>query len=201
MKKKDIKKEGYKRIIRNNESHQEVYNSLTTPISAKNLIIAKELSRIPSKSVVENFKTLRLIYIILLCIFLMLKLLGVFILSQSYNTNTTILIIGIIFGVFAPGLGIYGILTQKLELCKSVSILLSIYILRSLDKIELNIETAFVFTLTIAIIALGFIINSKMITAYKKTIFYKDGDKRNVSFNIEFDNTNLSSSNEILDDF
>jgi len=202
MKKKEIKKIGYKRIIKQNESHQKVYDDLKTPIPANNLTIAKELSQIPSKSIIESFKTLRIVYLVLILFFLLLRLIGIYVLSQSYNANNSVLFFGILFGLLVPGLGIYGILAHKLELCKSVSIILILSLVRVLGKIELTSDTLIGLGLTLALIILGFVLNSKMITPYKKTVIYKDGDKRNVSFAITFeDGITLPKDDDILDDF
>jgi len=99
MKKKEIKKIGYKRIIKQNESHQKVYDDLKNPISANNLTNAKELSQILSKTIIEKFNPLRIIYLVLIVLSLLLRLLGIYVLSQGYNPNYGVLIFAVIFGL------------------------------------------------------------------------------------------------------
>ena len=59
MTKKEVKKEGYKRIIKEGQNHQEVYDEMKTPKPAFNKVIAAELAKIPSKRSIAEKKYCR----------------------------------------------------------------------------------------------------------------------------------------------
>jgi len=197
---RDIKKEGYKRIIKNNEKHQSVYEELKTNKPSFNVKIADSLKTIPSKSVIEKFKALRITYIILLSIIILLRILLVYTLYITH-VKTWILVIALLFGILLPFAAIYLTITHKYESLKGISILFILSVMRSIRKIEVNIETIIVFLIFIAVIIIGFLLSKYMQTNYKKTTVYNKETNKISDYKIEFESGNSIENDEILDNF
>lgn len=200
MTKKEIKKEGYKRIVKEGQSHQTVFEDLKTSKPAFNLTIAEELSKIPSKGIIEKYKNLRIVYISLLGLFILLRVVFIVFIMQMLSANPGLMLIALLVGVFVPIMGIFGIMTHRLELLKTVSILLILGIFRSLQHMSFEPEE-FIWLIPVAgIIVLGFVIPAKLKTSFtSKTVHSEINGKKVVDYDIRFETTELEIGDEILD--
>jgi hypothetical protein len=196
---KEIKKVGYKRIIKQGETHQEVYEDLKTNKPTLNIKIADTLKAIPSKSVIEKYKGLRITYIILLLIIILLRILLIYGFYIS-NVKMGILLVATFFGIFLPVVAIYMTIIHKYNELRSFSFLFIVSLLRSIGSFESNIETIVVFFIFIAVILIGFLLPKYMQTNYKKTTIYNKETNKLSDINIQFEDVNFIKNDDILDD-
>ena len=174
-----IRKAGYKAIVKENKSHQEAFDELSTSSSVDKKMLADELSKIPSSGRQNATSNLRSIFIGALVILIGLRLWGIVTVSLSGFLDAGIILIMVLFSVFVPALGIYGALASKAQVYRTTGFLLGINIIRAISSGGIYGEPKALITFGFIAIAIGlaFYIPSQLKTGYKKvmTEHYKDG--------------------------
>lgn len=189
MTKKQIKKEAYKKIVKEGLSHQEVYDNLKTSKASFNVMIAAELKKIPSSKVMQEKQILKVIFLIVLGLLLAIGILALYGLLQM-GENPARLLVSTIFWVFAPGFMIYGLLSRRMELIRSGAFALTFGLVRNFMNEGIIFDpVVFVFYgIWIASIVMGFGMGNWLKTPYNKKIYHEmiDG-KKTTQVAINFD--------------
>ncbi len=203
MTKRQIRKTAYNSIVKEGKSHQDTFDTITQNTNQDQEWVAKEVAKYPGSLLSENQKTLKMIYIGLLGILVILRCISMIAIAGDGNLNKGILSVFILIAVLIPGLGIYGAVTNKVDVYRSMAILSIIGIARSIQYIDMvnnPISLIGLFPL-FGIIILGFYIPTKLRTNYHIKIVEEDnnGETKKVKKYV-FDETLKNSSPELLDD-
>jgi len=134
MTKRQITKEAYRRIVKENEPHQKVYDDLKSQTDVDWENVAKIVSNMPSLSKREQNKGLIYTYIALLGVVIILRSLGIIALLGLSNFNGPMLLILLALGLVVPGVAIYGALVNKVPVYYSTAGLLAFGMFRSFTK-------------------------------------------------------------------
>jgi len=204
MKKRQLKKEAYKLIVKEGRSHQETFEALRPQSSIGPEDLANEISKVPSKQKNNEFKTLRYILIGALGAVIILRIISIYALTLEMNLNTPLLLLGIILGIFVPVLGIIGILISKPETYSVVALLLILGIFRSLrqENVDLNDPITWaVLAPFILAIGLSFFLMFKLKTPFTKKVNKETSESGEIITKVQytFEEQKLSNS-ELLDE-
>ncbi|MFT6922254.1 MAG: hypothetical protein ACJA1C_001256 [Crocinitomicaceae bacterium] len=188
-------------IFKENKSHQEAFDTLSKEISGSKEGLAGEVSAIPSKAQYDRIKILIYIYVAFLSIVLILRSIGIYFVAQDIE-QPVILLLLVALGIFLPVLGIFGALTARMEIFKSVGILMAMNIFRSISNSGgLDELTLYVTIGLFAVCAgLAFFIPTRINTPFTKQLVETeiDGETKN-SMQYTFETTNRNENNELLD--
>jgi hypothetical protein len=202
MTKRELRKEAYRRIIKENATHQEVFDELQHDKSFSKEEIAQILSGIPSRAVVERVKVLKIIFIGVLAVIILMRIVGIALVSSVIGVNPVLLALMVLFGLVVPAMGIFGLVTHRYELLKSVSFLFIFSIIRSLRKLDtIDTYTAIEFVPYGLAIILGFWLLYISKTPYKRVVKEEENPDlsiRKVS-HIVFEEPKAKSGNDLLD--
>ncbi|MCG8576425.1 MAG: hypothetical protein MI810_16185 [Flavobacteriales bacterium] len=189
MTKKQIKKEAYKKIVKEGLSHQEVYDNLKTSKASFNVMIAAELKKIPSLKVMQEKQNLKIIFLVVVGILLATRILALYGLQQM-GLSPAVLLIALALWIVAPGIMIYGLLARKTELIRSGALALTFGLLRNFmnEGIVLDPVVLIFYAPWIASIVMGFGMGNWLKTPYNKKIYHEmiDG-KKTTQVAISFD--------------
>ncbi len=201
MTKKQIRSAGYKAIVKENKSHQEAFDDISSIQGVDQKLLADELSKIPSNGKQKSTSTLRYIFIAALILLAGMRILAIVLLGIDGNIGGSIIMLLVLFGVVVPGIGIYAALVSKVELYMTTGIFLSISLFRSLTKGEITTDPETLIGLIpfAVAVALAFFIPTKLKTPYKRTVVehFIDG-KTNKKIEYIFEDTRLNQE-DILD--
>lgn len=201
MHKKQIRKIAYSSIVKENKSHQEAFDDISSTEGVDQKMLADELSKTPSNGKQKSTLTLRYIFIGALTILAALRIMAIVLLGMEGNINGSLIGIMVLFGVFVPGLGIYAALFSKVEFYMSTGIFLTISLFRSITRGEMNAEPETLIGLVpFAIaVALAFYIPTRLKTVYKREVTERSVDgKLNKEIVYIFEDTRLNQS-DLLD--
>ncbi len=195
------RKAAHKLIFKENKSHQEAFDILSKEISGSKEALAGEVSAIPSKTQYDRIKILIYIYVAFLSIVLILRSIGIYFVAQDIE-QPVILLLLIVLGIFLPVFGIFGAITARMEIFKSVGILMAMNILRSLRSFkELDGWPEYVtIGFFVACAALAFFIPTRIKTPFTKKLVETeiDGNTKNV-MEYTFEEVGRDDDNELLD--
>lgn len=201
MTKKQIRLAGYDAIVKENKSHQEAFDDITSTQGIDRKLVAQELSKIPSSGKQKSTSTLRYIFIAALALLAAMRILTIVLLGIEGNINGSIIGLLVLFGVVIPGVGIYAALFSKVELYMGTGIFLSVSLFRALMKGEMTADPETLIGLIpfAVAVALAFFIPTKLKTPYKRNVVehYIDG-KLNKKVEYVFEDTRLNQA-DILD--
>lgn len=199
MNKRELKKAAYSAIVRDGLSHQEAFNRLRKDSEIEIETLAEEVSKIPSANKNNATQVWRYIYTLLLVLIIGLRSASLFLMAQLENISSSVVFLGIVLGLFVPVLGIVAAFTSRVELYKTVGILLTLSILRSFSN-GFEVDPIFLLTLLPFALAAGlsFYIPSLLKTPFTKKIDKKDSNgSLKSSVNYVFDSS--SANEELLD--
>jgi len=77
MTKRELRKEAHNRIYKDGNTHQEAFDAMQYDKSFSKEEIAENLSKIPSKAVVERIKIWKIVYIALMGVIILLRIFGI----------------------------------------------------------------------------------------------------------------------------
>ncbi|MFT6245745.1 MAG: hypothetical protein ACJA0U_001933 [Salibacteraceae bacterium] len=195
------RKAAHKLIFKENKLHQEAFDILSKEISGSKEALAGEVSAIPSKAKYDRIKVLIIVYIAFLGIILVLRSIGIYFVVQEIE-QPVILLLLVALGIFLPVFGIIGALTARMEIFKSVGILMALNIFRTISNSGgLDELTQYVTIGLFAVCAsLAFFIPTRINTPFTKQLVENeiDGETKN-SIQYTFETTNRDENNELLD--
>ncbi|MES2555027.1 MAG: hypothetical protein V4604_02700 [Bacteroidota bacterium] len=202
MTKRELRKEAHRRIIKDGETHQEAYDALQHDKSFSKEEIAEILSKIPSGAVIERVKIWKIVFISVLAIIILMRILGIYLLTSIATVNPVLLITMLLFGLVVPGVAIYSLMTHKYEGLKGLSFLFILSIFRSLRKFDDLDQYAIIEVIPYVVaIILGFWLSHIGKTPYKRIV--KDEEQPDLSIrktaHIVFEDQQVRTSNDLLD--
>lgn len=171
MTKKQIKKEGYRRIVKCGETHQRVFDSLKAGKTEFDLTLAEELAKIPSDVAYRSKQTFRVVLLSGLGLISILRLLFILTLVQLSNLNPVLIIPLLLFGLLVPGIAIFALLKRKTDRLRSASILLALGVIRGFRNFDFSdIYALVVTTIIVTVIIMGIILPEILKTPYEKKL-------------------------------
>ncbi|MFK7787299.1 MAG: hypothetical protein AB8B56_19405 [Crocinitomicaceae bacterium] len=199
-----IRNKGYAAIVKNNQSHQEVFDELTQTKGVDRDLLAEELSKIPSSGKQKSTASLRYIFVTCLAFIALLRLLAIVMVQIEGRVDLLFLVFLSTIIIIVPVLGTYAALFHKNHLYTGTGLLLIVSLLRTIQHGELpmKLESLIVIIPFATSIFLAFHIQSKLKTAYKKTMTesYTDG-KLVKKIDYVFEDTRVNESNLLDSEF
>lgn len=201
MTKRQITKEAYRRIVKENESHQTVYDDLKTQTKVGWDEVAKIVGNTPSQYKREQNKGLVYTYVALMGVIIILRSLGIFVLVG--NGNAPMLLLFVALGLVVPAIGIYGAMTYRIPIYYSTAGLLAIGLFRSISKesgfmdnpINLIVLIPFV-----AVIVLSLVLPYRLKTDHKMKVVEVDVDGvKKKTQKVVFETEDTFSTSDVLD--
>lgn len=202
MTRRELKKEAYRMIVKENNSHQQTFDALRK--DAKNGIeeLAEDIAAIPSNTKQEQNKALLYTYIISLGVVILLRVLGVLAIFDPQKINGAFILLIVALGVLVPAGGIYGALSRRHETYRTIGILLILSIVRAVSKGEISPDPfTFIFLIpTIVAIALAFYLPTRLKTKFsKKTVQEEVDGKLRKRFEVTFEKEEQDFATDLLD--
>jgi hypothetical protein len=195
------RKAAHKLIFKENKSHQEAFDILSKEISGSKEALAGEVSAIPSKAQYDRIKVLIIVYIAFLGIILVLRSIGIYFVVQEIE-QPVILLLLVALEIFLPVFGIIGALTARMEIFKSIGILMAMNIFRTISNSGgLDELTQYVTIGLFAVCAgLAFFIPTRINTPFTKRLVETeiDGNTKNI-MEYTFKEVSRDENNELLD--
>lgn len=204
MKKRQVKKAVHTGLIKENKSHQEVFDGLKGECVDDLDYLADEIAKIPSlKKQKENQNWVNL-YIAVLALVIVFRGLSIIGLTMSDKIPANLIVLMIAIVVIIPIMGIYGALTRKTETYKVVSIILIVSIVRALPTLAKGVDFDFLnlvgFIPLVAAISLGFYVPSRLLMTYRKNRVKVEHEGRITGkYEYEFESDGLISNDNLLD--
>ena len=202
MTKRETKKAIYTAIVKEQKTHQETFDTLRGFSDLDTETLADEVAKVPSAAKQQKQRTLIYIYVVLLGLVIILRLLGVYAMTTMTAINPGMLLILIALGVVVPAVGIYGALTTRIEVYRTVGILLILSVVRSFTKEQFPTEIIGFLVLIpfVAAAFFSFYIPTRCKTAYSKKIRKEEVDgKERTSVEYVFDDFEKWENKELLD--
>lgn len=200
LSKREIRKEGFKSIIKQKQEHQSVYDRLKSNEKSENSTLAKELSKIPSLKIINSNKNLLYIFVGLMGIILLIRVAALIYLLGS-RLDPSIVMLFVIGGIFAPVLGIYGALTYRLHLMQTVAFVFIIMIFRTIQDGLVTSDDFYVYIPFLVAIFLGIWIPFKMKTPFSLSTFSARQDDQEITYeDFKFEKGDSYNNDELLDD-
>jgi hypothetical protein len=197
---KEIKKKAYEAIVKNQQSHQSFYDENCDAVQISKVEFAEEVARIPSKAKMKKHQIWVYSYVVLLVFILLIRLLSVGLLFEE-GISPGLLVLLILAGFIVPIVGVVGALTSRVELYKTVALLLGISVFRSLINI-MSAGKSFDFLgiiPSVLVVILALYIPTLLLTNFKKSSnFIEDEGQKKKVVTIVFETPEMSNSN-ILD--
>lgn len=201
MLKVQIRSHGHKAIVKNNKSHQEVFDELSQTEGVNLQLLADELSKIPSNGKQKSTGSLRYIFVAALVILAIMRILALVLIGMEGTLDLGFLLFMLIIILIAPGIGIFAAFSGRAHSYMSCGILLLITLFQSIRRGELQMEPQALIVLIpfFLAIVLAFYIPTKLKTPYKRieTESYVDG-KLVKKIDYAFEDTRVNES-DILD--
>ena len=202
MTKRELRKEAYNRIVKEGNTHQEAFDAMQSDKSFSKEEIAENLSKIPSKAVIERVKIWKIVFIAVLAIIILMRILGITLIGSAMAMNPVFLALLVLFGLVVPAMGIFALATHRYDGLKGVSFLFILSIIRSIRKFDdLDPYTIIEFVPYVIAIILGFWISYIAKTPYKRVV--KDVEQPDLSIrktvHIVFEQEQIKGGNDLLD--
>jgi len=194
---KEIRKLGHEAIIKENRSHQEVFDELSQKEGIDRELLAFELSKIPSNGKQKSSAVLRYFLIAFLLFIALLRIASIILIRMEGRVDLLFLIFLLLIILIVPALGIYATLFHKVELYKTTGFLLILSLFQSIRRGELVIEQKSLIVIIPFIVGafLAFYIPSRLKTPYKTTTTEKFVDGQLVkTTKYVFENTRIDES-------
>lgn len=168
MTKKAIKKAAYQHIYREGNSHQQAFEALKTENKSDLETLADEISKIPSKLLLQRFAVLRYLLMGIYILIVLLRAISILFSEKTQLLPLPVILLLIALGLLVPILGIYALLVGKTELVRTTGILLALALLRSFQYLTNADTLSIVLTVVIYSIAIGlsFYLFQKLKTPY-----------------------------------
>ena len=172
MRTRKIKRLAYNYLVKDGHTHQETFDELKKIEKIDLDVLAVETSKIPSINNHEEMKSYRMLFIICLVFVGSLRLLGFYAIIQFNDVNMPLILLGLLFSLLVPILGILGSLKRRIEMYSTISFLLGLGIFRSFSKGELNLNATSLVVLLPSVggIILALILINKLKTSYTKEL-------------------------------
>ena len=204
MTKRKIKKAVVAGLIKENKSHQEVFDHLKSECSDNLDVLAEEIAKIPSVNKQNKNKNLVYTYVALLGLVIILRSLNVIGLALLGTISTNFILLMIAISVIIPILGIYGAMTRRTDSYKVVSFILIMSIVRSIPNASKGVgfdSTTLLSLIPLLVaIGLGFYIPSRLKMNYSKKLVKTDVDGKTMKHTeYVFESDGLISNDDLLD--
>ncbi|ASS48649.1 MAG: hypothetical protein A3D31_07160 [Candidatus Fluviicola riflensis] len=202
MTKRELRKEAYRRIIKDGETHQEAYDALQHDKSFSKEEIAEILSKIPSGAVIERVRIWKIVFIAVLATIILMRIVGIALLASVTIVNPVLVVTMVLFGLVVPGMAIYSLVAHKYEGLKGLSFLFILSIFRSFRKFD-DLDPYMIIEMIPYVVAiiLGFWLSHIGKTPYKRIV--KDEEQPDLSIrktaHIVFEEQQVKTSNDLLD--
>ncbi|MBL1280178.1 MAG: hypothetical protein COA33_007895 [Fluviicola sp.] len=201
MTKRKVKKAIYQSIFVEQKSHKETFDEFRGESDLTPDELADEVAKVPSRQKNEELLTLRIVFIISLCLVILLRIGGIYALTLTENLPIFVLLIALVFGLVIPAMGIFAAIKGRVELYYLTGIFLVVGTLRSftkgLDTSNLLIIGAVLIPFFIAVI-LAFYIPKKMKTKFTKKVVSDTVDGQ-ASKKLVYQFESMAPANDILD--
>jgi hypothetical protein len=202
MTKRELRKEAYKRIHKEGATHQEVFDTLQHDKSFSIEELADNISKTPSKAVIERVKIWKIIFIAVLAIIILMRILGIVLITSTITIDPVFLALLALFGLVVPLMGIIALVTHRYDGLKGLSFLFVFSIIRSLRRFDdLDPYTIVEFIPYGIAIILGFWISHIAKTPYNRVV--KDVEQPDLSIrkttHIVFEEERINGGNDLLD--
>lgn len=126
--------------MKDGHTHQETFDGLKKIEKIDLDVLAVETSKIPSINKQEEMKSYRMLFIICLVFVGGFRLLGFYAIIQFNDVNIPLILLGLLFSLLVPILGIVGSLKRRIEMYSTIPFLLGLGIFSSFSKKELNLD-------------------------------------------------------------
>ncbi|MGV3632606.1 MAG: hypothetical protein ACO1O6_15475 [Bacteroidota bacterium] len=202
MTRRQLKKAAYEMIVKENNSHQETFDSLRKDAENGSEELAGDISSVPSRIRQQQNQVLIYIYVALLGLIIIFRSLTLFLLLGFQDLNPGLIFLIIALGLVVPGIGIYGALTRRAEIYRTTGILLLISIIRSFSNGQIDLDPLTLAFLTpgLATIVLAFYIPTRLKTGFTKKVVQEETDgKIRKRTEITFENSDKILAPDVLD--
>lgn len=210
MTKRTLKKDIYRKIIKEKRSHQTVFEELRTQRVIKPTELIEEIAKYPSPNGMRKYHLLVIFFIISLSMLLVIRLLPLQYLTATFAPNKQAVLITVLVSMIVPVFGISVIIRKRFNEYKVIGLLLILGIIRSGLSIAggkvavgyfaiVSPVLLVLFLPLIACIVFAFLIPSLMKTNYTKQVKVEEvnGVKKKYLHAV-FDSNGMSSSDEDL---
>lgn len=203
-----IRREARKRILRDGQSHQEVYEYYLEKTSWSQGEIAGELSKIPSQSILRKVRPLKITFVVCLGILVLYRVVTMIAFWEMTFLGFVppMLILAALLSFFTPVLGIVTALLDRSWGYNTVAILLTIGMLRSLWsllKFDLMITEGLLLTIpVIGAIVIGYMMPARLKTPVLSVARYEFDEKkgRDVKvYDYRFEEERAAAHGDLLD--
>jgi hypothetical protein len=202
MTNRELRKEAHNRIIKEGNTHQEAFDAMQHDKSFSKEEIAEQLSKIPSKAVIERIKVWKTVYIALMGVIILLRIFGIVLLGSVNQIETSLLVILVLAGIVMPAFAIVSTVQNKIDGLKFYSIFFILGVLRSYKSFQgLDVLTIAVLVPYAAAVILGIWLPYIAKTPYKrvvKDVIQPDGSIRKTA-HIVFEEEQINGGNDLLD--
>lgn len=197
MNKRKIKKEAYRLIFKENQSHQDTFNQLKRESELSDADLANLISATPSKQMLEKKKNLWMIFVYCVGIIMVMRIIGVIVLTQATHPKPFVFFVYIIPGIILPIIAMAGAYRASVQTYRIIGILFLANVVRVSVSGELRSEFAPNLILALFIISAGlaFYITKKLKTPYTKQITKKENSESRME--IHFEEENLVNENDL----
>jgi len=202
MTKRELRKEAHNRIYKDGNTHQEAFDAMQYDKSFSKEEIAENLSKIPSKAVVERIKIWKIVYIALMGVIILLRIFGIVVLGSVNQIETSLLVILVLAGIVMPAFAIVSTVQNKIDGLKFYSVFFVLGVLRSYKSFQgFDVLTIAVLVPYAAAVILGVWLPYIAKTPYKrvtKNEVQPDGSVRKTA-HIVFEEERINGGNDLLD--
>lgn len=178
MTRRELKKNAYRMIVKENKSHQDTFDELRRDQVNGPEELAEDISKIPSQEKQKQNQTLVYIYVGMLALVILLRIVGITLTFGIMNIEANMLLVLIALGVILPAAGIFGALTRRQDSYRTIGILLIVSIARALTRGEVAADPLALIWLTptAVAIALAFYIPTRLKTNFTKKLIQAEVD-------------------------
>tara|TARA_R110002072_G_C7976148_1_gene535469 strand:+ start:6368 stop:7096 length:729 start_codon:yes stop_codon:yes gene_type:complete len=173
MTKKQLKKAIYTSIFIEGKSHLETFEKFRGKSKLTPDELADEVAKTPNRQKHSELLNLRISFIIALCLVIILRIIGIYVLTIVESLPISVFLLSLIFGIAIPILGIFAAMKGRVDMYFVVGIFLVLGALRSftkdLDTNNLVIIGTVLIPLFVAVI-LAFYIPKKMKIKFTKKV-------------------------------
>jgi hypothetical protein len=183
MTKRQLKNEAYRRIIKDREPHDEVFESLAaTDTGFSRQQIADELAKHPAPAQLAAATPWKMAFIVLMAIIILMRCLAIFMLGESTGVNAPLLLLAIAMGLLVPVAGIVIAVQNRADGFRIISIFLALAFIRSVRNIDLSDPVSMIgYVPFILAVVLGLYLAWRLKTSYLtqvETVTAADGSEK-----------------------
>jgi len=203
MTKREARKEAYRQIVKQNSTHQEVFDELRGTSSLDVSALATVVAAIPSAEKREKYKSLTIVFVVVCSIVILLRVLGLVAMTAAMNVNMPIFLLALVLGLVVPAVAIFGALTWRMEMLQGSAGLFVLALIRSFSNVkEVSNDPIILVAVVPFLVAiiLAFLIPYKVKTGFRETVITEEKDGKRISKKtVVFDQQEKIQSLDLLD--